>query len=262
MSCIAVFSQKRVFRDALKAITKYTKEETMKRIIISMLAGLCMIGFTACGNESSKSSSTSVPAATEAVTQETQEQSSEADTDTDDKKAPVQTESVSESSDTNEGTGNDTIVVYFSATGTTKGVAERIAQVTGADTFEIVPAEPYTDADLNWNDDNSRSTLEMNDPDARPAIDGDTVDLNGYSTVYIGYPIWWGDAPRIMSTFVESHSFDGMTVIPFCTSGSSPIGRSGSNLASLAGSGNWLDGERLNSSISESEIQDWINDLN
>ena len=152
--------------------------------------------------------------------------------------------------------------MYFSATGTTKGVAERIAGVTNADIFELVPAEPYSDADLDWNDRNSRTTIEMNDPNVRPAIANDTVDLNGYTTVYIGYPIWWGDAPRMMSTFVEAHSFDGKTVIPFCTSGSSPIGRSGENLASQAGSGNWLSGGRLEANISESEIHDWINSMN
>lgn len=102
----------------------------------------------------------------------------------------------------------------------------------------------------------------MNDPDCRPEIANDTVQLEDYSTVYIGYPIWWGDAPRIMSTFVESHSFERMTVIPFCTSGSSPIGKSGENLASQANGGNWLEGERLDASISESEIQDWISEMN
>ena len=145
----------------------------------------------------------------------------------------------------NESKTADTVVVYFSATGTTKEVAERIANVTDADIFEITPAEPYDDADLDWHDDNSRTTIEMNDPDCRPEIANDTVQLEDYSTVYIGYPIWWGDAPRIMSTFVESHSFEGMTVIPFCTSGSSPIGKSGENLASQANGGNWLEGERL-----------------
>ena len=154
------------------------------------------------------------------------------------------------------------MVLYFSATGNTKRVAEKIAFITGADIYEIKAAQEYTDADLDWNDSGSRTTIEMNDPDVRPAIANDTVDLDGYSTVYIGYPIWWGDAPRMMSTFVEAHSFDGKTVIPFCTSGSSPIGRSGENLASQAGSGNWLEGGRLDAGISESEIQDWINSMN
>ena len=152
--------------------------------------------------------------------------------------------------------------MYFSATGTTKGVAERIASVTNADIFELIPAESYSDADLDWNDKNSRTTIEMNDQKARPAIANDTVNLDSYTTVYIGYPIWWGDAPRIMSTFVEAHDFDGKTVIPFCTSGSSPIGRSGENLAAQAGSGNWLAGCRLDYGISDDDLTDWINSMN
>ena len=154
-----------------------------------------------------------------------------------------------------------TLVIYFSATGTTKGVAERIASVTNADMYEIIPAEPYSDADLNWNDSSSRTTVEMNDPDVRPGIASADISFDGYSRIFIGYPIWWGDAPRIMSTFVESHSFDGITVIPFCTSSSSGIGRSGTNLAAQAGSGNWLAGGRLQANISESEITDWINGM-
>lgn len=186
----------------------------------------------------------------------------EAEESSEENAAPEQTEEQPEQADPNEAPENNTIVVYFSATGTTKRVAERIANVTGADLFELIPAEPYTDADLDWHDNNSRTSIEMNDPNVRPAIANDTVDLNGYTTVYLGYPIWWGDAPRMMSTFVEAHEFDGKTVIPFCTSGGSPIGRSGENLASQVGSGNWLSGGRLDAGISEREIQDWISNMN
>ncbi len=154
------------------------------------------------------------------------------------------------------------MVVYFSATGTTKGVAERIASVTNADLYEIIPAEPYSSADLDWHDSNSRTSIEMNDLNVRPEIASDTISLDSYSTIYIGYPIWWGEAPRIMSTFVESYDFSDITVIPFCTSGSSGIGRSGDNLKDLANSGNWLSGDRLDADISESEIQEWINGMN
>lgn len=239
----------------------------MKRIFFPFLMTLCILGFTACGNaENSSPAPNEAPVQTEAVSLETQTEQSgeltEEEQSDKEKAAPEQTEEQSQSEDTDESTGADTIVVYFSATGTTKGVAERIASVTNADIYELVPAEPYSDADLDWNDKNSRTTIEMNDPDVRPAIANDTVDLDGYSTVYIGYPIWWGDAPRMMSTFVEAHDFSGKTVIPFCTSGGSGIGRSGSNLASQAGSGNWLEGGRLDAGISESEIQDWINSMN
>ncbi len=242
----------------------------MKRIIISLAAVFCMLDFTACGSTDSNSSSTAqTSATTQAEQQETQAQQAEqspevteAEQSDEEKAVPEQTEEQSQNADTDASTGADTIVVYFSATGTTKGVAESIASVTNADIFELIPAEPYSDADLDWNDRNSRTTIEMNDPNVRPAIANDTVDLNGYTTVYIGYPIWWGDAPRIMSTFVEAHDLGGKTVIPFCTSGGSGIGRSGENLASQAGSGNWLDGGRLEAGISDSEIQDWINSIN
>lgn len=154
------------------------------------------------------------------------------------------------------------LVACFSASGTTKKVGEKLAKAVNGDFYEIVPKQPYTKADLNWMNKNSRSSVEMNDPDARPEIGGEDISLDGYKTVYIGYPIWWGDAPRIMSTFVESHSFENMTVIPFCTSGSSGIGRSGSNLASQAKSGRWLDGRRFSGSVSESELRSWIEGLN
>ena len=156
-------------------------------------------------------------------------------------------------------TGDGVLVAYFSATGTTKRVAEKIAGLTQADLYEIEPKNPYSDADLNWNDRNSRSTKEMDDVNARPEIGSIDIELSEYKTIYLGYPIWWGDAPRIMSTFVEKYKFDGIKVIPFCTSGGSGIGRSGSNLANLAGSGEWSRGERLNSSADTNNIQSFIN---
>lgn len=170
----------------------------------------------------------------------------------------VQTEEQDAASEADTG---DTLVVYFSATGTTKGVAEKIASITGADTYEIKAAKEYTDADLDWNDPDSRTTHEQNDASVRPEIGSDPVSLEGYKTVYIGYPIWWGEEPRIMDTFVESHDFDGITMIPFCTSGSSDIGKSAKNLADNAGSGNWLEGARFAGGASEDEIRSWIDGM-
>lgn len=160
-----------------------------------------------------------------------------------------------------EETEGGILVVYFSATGTTKGVAEKIAAVTGGDLFELTASEPYSDADLDWHDSSSRSTAEQNDPSVRPALQDAPASLDGYDTIYLGFPIWWGEEPRIMDTFAESVSFEGKTVIPFCTSGSSPIGRSGENLEQLAGSGTWLKGQRFSGSVSEDELKSWIDGL-
>lgn len=156
---------------------------------------------------------------------------------------------------------NKTLVIVFSATGNTKAVAEKIAAITDADMYEILAKETYTEADLNWHDKNSRTTLEQNDPSSRPEIGSGEVSLEGYTTIYIGYPIWWGEEPRIMDTFVERYDFTGITMIPFCTSGSSGIGRSGRNLEEKAGSGNWLDGARFAGSASEDEVRKWIESL-
>jgi len=153
------------------------------------------------------------------------------------------------------------LVAYFSATGTTKRLAETIAEVTGGNLYEIVPEEPYTDADLDYNDNSSRTTIEQNDSSSRPAISGSIENFDDYDIVFLGYPIWWYDAPHIMFTFAESYDFDGKTVIPFCTSGGSGIGTSGDNIEACAGNGTWLDGARMSGSASESEVSEWIDGL-
>ena len=162
---------------------------------------------------------------------------------------------------TSETSSSDTLVVYFSATGNTKAVAEKIASITGADIYEIKAAQEYTDEDLDWNNKDSRTTHEQNDASVRPEIGSDPVSLEGYTTIYIGYPIWWGEEPRIMDTFVENYDFNGITMIPFCTSGSSSIGSSGQNLEDNAGSGNWQEGARFSGGASEEELRSWIEGL-
>ena len=181
--------------------------------------------------------------------------------DTAEEPAEPETAQTEEQAEVTDESGKDTLVVYFSATGTTKGVAEKIASITGADIYEIKAAQEYTSEDLDWNDSDSRTTHEQNDKSVRPEIGSETISLEGYSTIYIGFPIWWGEEPRIMDTFVESYDFDGITMIPFCTSSSSGIGMSGKNLESNAGSGNWLDGERFGGGVSEEELQAWIDGL-
>lgn len=154
------------------------------------------------------------------------------------------------------------LVAYFSATGTTKALAEYAADALDADIYEIIPEEPYTAADLDYGDSSSRSTKEMDDPDCRPAISGNVENFDRYSVVFIGYPIWWGEAPRIIDTFVESYDFSGKTVVPFCTSGGSGIGSSAKNLHSLASeTALWLDGDRLSGSSSREDMVEWINGL-
>lgn len=151
------------------------------------------------------------------------------------------------------------LVVYFSCTDNTKRIAELIQKNTDADIYRIEAETPYTSADLNYSNSNSRASKEESDDTARPAISGTLPDLSSYDTVYIGYPIWWGQAPKILYTFTESVDLQGKTVIPFCTSASSGIGSSASNLKSKTNAdGNWLSGKRFSGSAAESDITAWI----
>lgn len=165
-----------------------------------------------------------------------------------------------ENSKTETVSGGKTLVVYYSATGSTKAVAEKIAKTLNADIFELVPEKPYTSADLNWNDDNSRVSLEHSDESKREvALVKSTPDnWEQYDTVYIGYPIWWGIAAWPVNGFVKANDFTGKTVIPFCTSASSGIGESDKQLKAMAKNGDWKDGKRFSSSASDSDIENWL----
>ncbi len=247
----------------------------IKTLLAVLMIFTMTLGLAACGNAGSNETSGT-------QTSEAQNTSEESGTAAEHEEESVDNSVISEetsdtatmdadSTDENTSSDNtsskettahsDVLVVYFSATGTTKGVAERIAAVTGGDLYEILAAEPYTEDDLNYNDRSSRSTLEQNDKDARPEIGSENISLEGYKTIYLGFPIWWGEEPRILDTFVEKYSFEGITVIPFCTSGGSGIGRSGSNMEALAGTGTWLEGKRFNGNVSEEELQFWIDGL-
>ena len=154
------------------------------------------------------------------------------------------------------------LIAYFSASGVTARTAKEMAKAAGADLYEICPAEPYTAADLNWMDQKSRSTLEMNDPACRPAIAAPAADLDQYDTVFVGFPIWWYVAPTIVSTFLEAYDFAGKTVIPFATSGGSGMGRTEDVLkACCAPETRWLPGKRLASRASEAEVRAWVESL-
>ena len=152
-------------------------------------------------------------------------------------------------------------VVYFSGTGNTREVADLLAKETDADIFEIIPKNMYTSDDLNYNDDNCRANQEMNDESARPAISNDLSVVSEYDVIYLGYPIWWGTAPRIIQTFIESYDISGATVYMFCTSGGSGIEKSISDLQQLYPDVNIVDGKRLNDAT-ELDIREWIESLN
>ncbi len=218
----------------------------MKRLIETLLCSALVLCLAGCGSfvPAVESSETTTVAQT-TVTSESESEST----------VVTETEAITDAA------GNGILVVYFSATGTTKGKAEYIAEITGADLYEITAAVPYTDEDRDWTDSESRCSIEQNDPSVRPEISSGTVSLDGYTTVYIGYPIWFGQEPRIMDTFVESYDFGGITVIPFCTSGSSGIGQSGQNLAVNAGSGKWLEGKRFSGDASIEDIKEWIDSM-
>lgn len=148
------------------------------------------------------------------------------------------------------------LVAYFSASGVTRKAAERLAKAAGADLFEIRPAVPYTDADLDWMDKKSRSSIEMNDSASRPEIAETLPNMADYDTVFVGFPIWWYVAPRIIETFVESYDFAGKTLIPFATSGSSGMGKTLDMLKKSCPAANWENGKMLNN-ISDKELADW-----
>ena len=240
----------------------------MKKTIAILLSLVMIFGLAACGNSASRieQSSTEENSVESTASMEESVEGSNTDVEnTDDSEVQSENTDVSESQtkeiDAPDAQESKVLVAYFSATNTTKGVAEHIANGLNADIYEIVPEAPYTDADLNYNDNNSRTTIEMNDPDARPAISGSVEDMDQYTTVFIGYPIWWGDAPRIISTFVESYDFSGKTIVPFCTSGGSGIGSSASNLEQLTSGATWLSGRQLNGSDSQDTVMEWVNSL-
>ena len=208
----------------------------MKKLASILLGLMFVFSFTACSNSSDNNTSTS--------------QTTNTQTDT------------SKSAD--ENTQNSKIlVVYYSATGSTKTVAETIANTSKADLFEITPVDPYSDEDLNWTNDNSRVSIEHNDESKRDIPLTKTTPNNwaDYETVFIGYPIWWGIAAWPVNNFVKSNDFSGKTVIPFCTSSSSGLGQSGKLLSDMAGTGNWQNSERFSSDVSSSNVESWVNSL-
>ena len=154
-----------------------------------------------------------------------------------------------------------TLVAYFSASGVTKKLAQTLADAIGADLFAIEPKVPYTRADLNWMDKQSRSTIEMQNPSSRPEIAEGGPDLSGYDTIFVGFPIWWYVAPRIINTFVESYDFTGKTLVPFATSGGSGMGKTNEKLAPSCLGAKLLHGKVFNSYSSKADFSAWVETL-
>ncbi len=153
------------------------------------------------------------------------------------------------------------LVAYFSASGVTAGVAKKLADAAGADLYEIAPEQVYTKADLNWMDKESRSSVEMNDRSARPAIATKVENMDQYDTVFVGFPVWWYREPSIIDTFMEAYDFSGKKVVPFCTSGSSGIGDTYKNLQELAPGATVVEGKRLAKGVSESDLSAWVKEF-
>ena len=211
----------------------------MKKLTAILLAALMMFTLAACsggGNEGAGETNSAASATSEETSETTEQTSSDL--------------------------GN-VLVAYYSATGNTERVAQTIADATGGDLFEIEPTEPYTDDDLNWNDESSRVSREYEDESLRdvPLVNTTVDGWNDYDTVFIGYPIWWGIAAWPVDGFVEANDFSDKTVIPFATSASSGMGQSGELLADLAGTGDWQDGMRFSSGAGDDEVQEWVETL-
>ena len=228
--------------------------KTWKRLFGCLLAGTMLLSLAACG-QSGADSSTGAQSSGQ-VQQEPAEATPPVDA-SEDTAAPEDSggESTAES--------GSVLVVYYSASGHTETVAGYIAQATGGDIFEITPAQPYTDDDLNWSDSDSRVTREHEDESLRD-VELTTTEVenwDSYDTVFIGYPIWWGIAAWPVDGFVEANDFTGKTVIPFCTSSSSGLGESGELLAELAGTGDWQEGQRFRSSADQADVDEWVDSL-
>lgn len=237
------------------------KIKNIKKTAALVMSVLLLFGLAACGNEKQEAGSGGQKSSSES-----------AGADVAESEKPEKSEESSSASDTDgavpnaedgENTGGKTLVVYYSASGNTEEAAGYIAAATGGELFELEPKEAYTDADLDWTDEDSRVCREHENEDERKVeLISDTVpDWDSYETVFIGYPIWWGIAAWPVDGFIAANDFTGKTVIPFCTSASSGLGESGDLLEEMAGTGDWLAGERFSSGVSEEDVKAWVDGL-
>ncbi len=202
----------------------------MKKTIAILLSLGMFFGLAACGNSASQTEQSSTEENSVESAAGMEETAENSNTDVENTDVP---ESQPEETDAPDVQESKVLVAYFSATGTTEGVAEHIANGLNADIYEIVPEEPYTDADLDYNDNNSRTTIEMNDPDARPAISGSVENMEQYEVVFIGYPNWWASIPMPIASFLEEYDFSGKLILPFCSHGGGRFGQSLTAIAKL-----------------------------
>ncbi|HIZ83934.1 MAG TPA: flavodoxin [Firmicutes bacterium] len=221
----------------------------MKKLTACLMGLVMVLGLAACSSENPTNSPASGSSQPQSASAAASDETSAA-SDSGSAEAPA------------SNTGK-TLVVYYSATGNTEEAAGYIAEATGGDLFELEPADPYTDDDLNYGDEDSRVVYEHDNPEARDVeLVADTVDnWAEYDRVFIGYPIWWGIAAWPVDDFIEANDFTGKTIIPFCTSASSGLGQSGELLAEMAGTGNWLEGHRFSSGVSQADVQEWLDGL-
>lgn len=242
----------------------------MKKMITLLMSTVLTAALVACGasgggadsrssgavNESAENAKAQKPTDENGETQGVQEPSEQPD--------EVQTETApNDSGAEQEAGGGKVLVVYFSATGNTEAVANTIAEMTGADRFELVPVNPYSDADLDWTDEGSRVVYEHDHPEDRDVelVETAVSDWDSYDTVFIGYPIWWHEAAWVVNPFVTENDFTGKRVIPFCTSSSSELGESGALLAEMAGTGDWQEGMRFRGSNNSGDVTAWLEEL-
>lgn len=228
----------------------------MKRTPSFLLTLAFLFTLSACGSGSGQDNPTSAP--TQKATAPASEAPETSPAEQPDSTVPSESEAPGEADNGEQ----KILIAYFSATNNTENIANHLNEILDADLYEIVPETPYTSDDLNYNDSSSRSSQEMDNPDARPAISGSVDNMERYDVIFLGYPIWWGEAPRIINTFLESYDLSGKTIVPFCTSASSPMGSSATRLQDLAGTAEWLEGQRFSGAASVSDVQSWVDGLN
>lgn len=237
---------------------------TMKKFLLSVFAGLTALSMLAgCSQQSAPSGSQAPSASSSSSSSSSQNQpSSAASSGSESSGAPSSQASAPSESDPapTEPEGGKTLLLYFSASGNTKAVAETIAKAADAETYELTPTEPYTDADLNWRVADSRVNTEHNDPAHRTAL-AETPDLSAYDTIFLGYPLWWREAPSIVWNLIENTDLSGKTMIPFCTSTSDGIEGSVETLKNMAPAANWLEGRRFGENLNEAAVTEWVNGL-